>query len=191
MAVRGREKFSKIKPILNCAATLYSIFPFRVRKMLFEHYRNTKGLKGIAIRYILLKTIAKKVGDNVSIHPGCYIFFPENLELGDNVSIHPMCYIDAVGGVTIGNDVSIAHAVTIMSSSHRFDMRDIPIKDQPFIVEKTVVSDNVWIGAKVTVLCGKTIGSGSVVGASSVITKDVTPHTIVAGVPAKVIKNIE
>ncbi len=188
MAVRGRDKFSKVKPILRFMVSIYSLFPMKIRKILFEHFRKTKGLKGIAIRYALLKSIAKKCGDNVSIHPDCYIHFPEKLEIGDNVSIHPMCYIDAVGGLSIGNDVSIAHAVTIMTSSHHFDRHDIPIKDQTFDVEKTVIGDDVWIGAKATILCGNNIGSGSVIGAGSIVTHTVKENTVNVGVPAKAIK---
>lgn len=188
MAVRGRDKFLKFKPILNILSKFYCIFPIKLRKKLFEHYRTTKGLKGIAIRYVLLKTIAKKCGDNVSIHPDCYLFSPEKLEIGNNVSIHPMCYIDATGGISIGDDVSIAHSVTIMSTSHNFDRHDIPIKEQSYSIEETVICDNVWIGAKATVLCGCNIGSGSVIGATSVVTKNTQENTVNVGVPARKIK---
>ncbi len=188
MTVRGRDKFARIKPFLNMATCIYHIFPLRIRKKLFEHHRNTKGLKGIALRYVLLKTIAQKVGDNVSIHPGCYIFFPEKLEIGDNVSIHPMCYIDAVGGLSIGNDVSIAHSVTVMTSSHRFDRCDIPIKDQAFDVAKTEIGNDVWIGAKATILCGNNIGGGSVIGAGAIVTHNIQNNTINVGAPARAIK---
>lgn len=188
MAVRGREKFLKIKPFLNVLSLFFSIFPVSIRKKLFEHFRTTKGLKGIGIRYALLKVICKKCGDNVSVHPDCYVFFPENLEIGDNVSIHPMCYIDAVGGISIGNDVSIAHAVTIMTSSHHFDRKDIPIKDQEYDVAKTEIGDNVWIGAKATVLCGNNIASGSVIGAGAIITRSTEVDSVNVGVPAKMIK---
>ena len=188
MAVRGREKFAKIKSLLNFISKFYSLFPLKIRKILFEHHRGTKGLKGIAIRYALLKSIAKRCGDNVSIHPNCYIFFPEKLEIGDNVSIHPMCYIDAAGGLSIGNDVSIAHAVTIMTSSHRFDRHDIPIKDQIFDVAKTEIGNDVWIGAKATILCGNNIGSGSVIGAGAIVTHNIQNNTINVGAPARAIK---
>lgn len=191
MSSRGRDKFKKFKSILSLLSAFYSVFPLNSRKKIFEHYRNTKGLKGIAIRYALIKTIAKGCGDNVSIHPGCYILSAENLMLGNNVSIHPMCYIDATGEIEIGNDVSIAHATTIMSTSHSFSDVNIPIKDQEVIREKVVIEDNVWLGSKATILCGNTVKTGSVVGASAVVTKDVESYTVVAGVPAKVIKEIK
>ena len=188
MATRGRDKFHKVKPILNILSVLYSVFPLKTRKKLLEFHRGTKGLKGLAIRYALIKAIAKKCGDNVSIHTDCYLFSPEKLEIGDNVSIHPMCYIDAAGGISIGNDVSIAHAATIMTSTHNFDRYDIPIKDQQCSVEKTIIGDNVWIGAKATILCGTNVGSGSVIGATSVVTKNTQENTVNVGVPARRIK---
>lgn len=188
MALRGRDIFNKYKPILLFLSKLIKIFPLKLRVKFFVHCRHKTGLVGIGKRYILLKSIAKKCGDNVSIHPDCYIHFPERLEIGDNVSIHPMCYIDAAGGLSIGDDVSIAHAVTIMTSSHHFDKHDVPIKDQTFYVMKTEIGDNVWIGAKATILCGNNIGSGSVIGAASVVTHPIEENTVNVGIPARVIK---
>lgn len=147
-----------------------------------------KGKIGIALRYILLKTLAKQVGDNVSIHSGVYLFHPENLSIGDHVSIHPMCYLEASGGLTIGNNVSIAHGATIMTESHRYDSLDIPIKDQGLLFKETIIESDVWIGAKATILYGTTIGSGSIVAAGAVVTKNVPRLAIVGGVPAKVIR---
>lgn len=148
----------------------------------------SRGNKGLVIRYILLKTIAKDCGDNVSIHPSVYLLNPQNIHIGNNVSIHPMCYLDATGGIYIDRDVSIAHGVTIMSTTHTYDDLAIPIKDQPFEVLQTTIEENVWIGAKATILAGIKIGSGSIVGANCVVTKLVPPDVIVAGVPAKIIK---
>lgn len=188
MAVRGRDVFTRYKKLILLLSKLVKIFPLRCRKKLFEHFRRTRGVKGIAIRYILLKSIAKKCGDNVSIHPDCYIFNADKLEIGDNVSIHPMCYIEAFGGLSIGNNVSIAHSVTLLTTGHQFDRYDIPIKDQRFFVEKIVIADNVWLGAKVTVLCGNTINSGAVIGAGAVVTHDISENAVAVGAPAREIK---
>lgn len=187
-AKRGRDKFNKFKPLINLLVGLYSVFPRKARKILFEHYRMTKGLKGLVLRYALLKSIALKCGNNVSVHPGVYLFRPENLSIGDNVSIHPMCYIDAEGGIKIGNDVSIAHGVTVMSTSHSYNKLDVPIKDQEVLIESTHISDNVWIGAKATILSGKTLNTGCVIAANCVVTKDVESNVIVGGIPNKVLK---
>lgn len=143
----------------------------------------------MGIRYVLLKTIAQNVGSNVGIYPGVYLLNPENITIGENVSIHPMCYIDAAGQITIGNNVSIAHGVTIMSSTHSYKDQTIPIKDQKILLKKTVIKDNVWIGSKATIVYGLSVGAGSIVGASAVVTKNVSPNSVVAGIPAQQIKN--
>ncbi|GAB2518759.1 hypothetical protein GCM10027267_14350 [Paramicrobacterium agarici] len=99
-----------------------------------------------------------------------------------------MCYLDASGGIEIGSDVSIAHSTTIMSTNHTWLDEKIPIRDQPVSLERTIIENDVWIGAGVRILAGVTIGSGAVVAAGAVVTANVPAHTIVGGVPAKVIK---
>lgn len=185
---RGRDKFSKFKSIINLLVKSCSIFPKSVRVKLFEHFRMLKGKKGFLIRYVLLKTIANDVGDNVSIHPNVYIFNPEGLSIGDNVSIHPMCYIEAKGGIRIGNDVSIAHQATLLSVNHIYSDLDIPIKDQGIEYKATEIKSNVWIGAKASILAGVVVDSGVVVATGGVVTKNVEKDTVIGGVPAKVIK---
>lgn len=186
---RGRDKFNKIKPIICIWVRVYSILPKKMRIKLFERYRKTKGYRGILMRYILLKTIAKEVGDNVLIAPDVYIFNPENISIGKNVSIHPMCYIEAKGNIEIEDDVSIAHGVTILSVNHIYSDLNTPIKDQGIKCKETKIKSNVWIGAKVSVLAGVTVGSGSVIAAGAVVTKDVDEFCVVGGVPAKIIKD--
>lgn len=175
----GREKFNKFKPLINIFVYFFRILPTGLRKALFNANRDVNGIKGIIIRYILLKSINPNIGDNVSIHPGCYIFSLENLEIGNNVSIHPMSYIDATGGLKIGNDVSIAHGATILSTSHSFDNKDESIKYQEIIKKKTTIDSNVWIGSKATILYGVNIGEGSVIGACTFVNKNVPINTIV------------
>ena len=185
---RGREQFKKVKWILVLLEKYYRLYPLKSRKKKFEKKRFKKGKWGLAVRYALLKSIANSVGENVSIHQGCYILNAEKLSIGNNVSIHPMCYLEALGGITIGNDVSIAHGTTILSTSHNFSRTDIPMKDQGITAKKTIIKDNVWLGAKVTVLAGLTIESGCVIGAGAVLTRDTEKDTVYVGVPANKIK---
>lgn len=186
---RGRDLFQKYKKVLYAMEKFYSCFPKKMRKRMLENSLKKRGMVAIGKRYALLKSLAKSVGDNVRINENSYIYCPENLVIGNNVSIWPMVYIEASGGVKIGNDVSIAHNVTIMSEEHNFEMHDKPIKDQGKKFAPVVIKDNVWIGAQVVILSGVTIESGAIVGAGAVVTRDVPPNSIVAGVPAKVIKN--
>lgn len=187
---RGREVFTKYEKIINNIVKCVSILPKKKQIKLLVRYRDTKGKLGLLIRYCLIKNIANKCGKNVSIHPGVYLFNPQNLSLGDNVSIHPMCYLECGpnGSINIGNDVSIAHAVTILSVSHNYDKIDVPIKDQGIEEKTTIIEDDVWIGAKATILSGKTIGKGSIVGANTLVTHDVMKYNITGGVPNRTIK---
>ena len=187
-SMRGRDKFAKFKRLILILSRLFGLLPLSSRKKLLEHYRMTNGYKGVLLRYALLKSIAIKCGDNVLIQSGVYLLCPENLLILNNVSIHPMCYIDATGCIEIGNDVSIAHGTTIMSSTHIFNNPNIPIKDQGIQNEPTIIKNNVWIGAKVTILSGIVIESGSIIAANSVITKDVPENTIMAGIAARSIR---
>ena len=76
-----------------------------------------------------------------------------------------------------------------MSEEHIYIDRNLPIKDQGKTYAPVTIKDNVWIGAKATILSGVTIGTGAIVGAGAVVTKDVPENSIVAGVPARIIKN--
>ncbi len=186
---RGRDTFGKYKKYILFIVRIVSVFSLKKRKKWLIKRRKTKGKKGLIIRYILLKSLAKSCGDNVSIFEDVYIYSPENIDFGDNVSIHPMCYLEGQGGIEIGNDVSIAHAVSILSTTHNMDDLVLPIKDQGVTEKKVTIHDNVWIGCKATVLCGIEINSGSVIGANSVVTKNIKPNSVSAGVPAKEIRS--
>ncbi|WP_298787500.1 acyltransferase [uncultured Marinococcus sp.] len=189
MKKRGRENFNKYKSVINLLVLINSYIPKNMNKILWLFFSQTKGLPGILIRYILLRNLTRSCGDNVSVHSGVYIFGIENLSIGNNVSVHPMCYIEANGGVEIGNDVSIAHGVTIMSTTHNYKLKDVPIKDQKISTNKVLISNNVWIGAKSTILCGIKLGSGNIVAAHTLVTKDfINENIVLGGIPAKEIK---
>lgn len=187
-STRGRDKFNKYKRILLILSLAFKVLPIKLRIKMLDFFRHTNGLIGISIRYALIKTIAKECGDNVAIQPGVYLLSPENLSLGNNVSIHSMCYIDSTGEIVIGNDVSIAHSTTIMSTSHNYDNRSIPIKDQGISRGRVSIENNVWVGARVVILSGTNIASGCILAAGTVVTKNTNKDFIYGGVPAKSIK---
>ena len=187
--MRGRDKFERYKGIISFCRGMLCIFPKRMQNSMLVKFRNVTGLKGIVLRYMLLKNLCQSCGDNVSVHPGVYIFNPQNLKIGDNVSIHPMSYIEAYGGITIGNDVSIAHNTTIMSVSHNFDNAEIPINSQGITGMPVEICDNVWIGAKAVILGNVKVSRGCVIGASALVNKDTQENAVYAGVPARFIKN--
>ncbi len=89
----------------------------------------------------------------------------------------------------MGSDVSLAHGVTVMSTTHTYDSLEQPIKYKPLLEVKTHIADNVWIGAKATIVAGVHLRQGSVVRAGSVVTRDVPDDSVVAGVPGRIIRN--
>ena len=95
-----------------------------------------------------------------------------------------------IGPVTIGSHVNLAQGITVTALNHNFSDSEKRIDEQGVSTTSVVIEDDVWIGANAVVLPGVRIGTHSVVAAGAVVTKDVPPHSIVAGVPAKVIKKI-
>ena len=93
-----------------------------------------------------------------------------------------------IGPVSIGNNVIIAQNVVMSGLNHIYSDVNIPISKQPVTVKQIVIEDNCWIASNSVITAGVTVGKHSVVGAGSVVTKDVMPYTIVAGNPAKAIK---
>lgn len=186
--MRGRDVFQKIKPLINLLVRYYSVFPrgLRVRKM--ERLRKKTGKIALLKRYALLKTLAKRVGDNVAVFPDVYLQNVQELEIGSNVSFQPMTYIEAWGGVTIGDDVSFAQGASVFSVNHGFADVNTPIKNQPLTALPVTIESNVWVGSKATILGGTTVAFGTIVAAGAVVTKDTDRLTTVAGVPATVVK---
>ncbi len=186
----GRNIFSKYKKVLYTFASIVSFLPLGYRKKLYALSQNMSGKIGIAIRYIFLKSCCVYCGDNVRVEKGCYLFNIENMYIGNNVSIHPMCYIEAKGGIEIHDNVSIAHHTTIMSATHEYSCDNVPIKYQPLTMKKVIIETDVWIGAKVMIMAGIRIGKRVVIGAGSIVTHDVPSNVVIAGNPAKKIRDI-
>lgn len=128
----------------------------------------------------------KFFGLKSKVSKGCEIIEPKFVSVGSNVYIGRRVSIYGGGGVDIGNDVLIANDCVLMSRNHQFS-RSQKINSQGFSYKKITIKDDVWLGTKVIVLAGVTIGEGAIVAAGAVVTKDVEPYSIVAGVPAKII----
>lgn len=113
--------------------------------------------------------------------------FGRGVTLGDNSGIGLNA---SVGEQTrIGNDVMMGPDCLIYTVMHRFDRTDIPMREQGYTpVRPVVIGDDCWIGSRVTIMPGVTLGRGCVVGAGAVVTRDVPPYAVVAGVPARVVR---
>ena len=95
-----------------------------------------------------------------------------------------------IGPVEIGNNVNLAQGITVTALNHNFSDTNKRIDEQGVSTNPVTIEDDVWVGANAVILPGVTIGEHCVVAAGAIVTKDVPPHSLVAGVPAKVIKNI-
>lgn len=139
-----------------------------------------------ALRGFCGKLMLRSCGKNVNIEQGAT--FSAKVSLGDYSGIGINARIN--GTCSIGRHVMMGTDVVIITRNHAFDRTDIPMMEQGFEQERPVViGDDVWIGDRVIILPGVTVGNGSILAAGAVVTRDVPPYSIVAGVPAKVIRN--
>ncbi|WP_258725628.1 DapH/DapD/GlmU-related protein [Cellulomonas sp. NS3] len=136
------------------------------------------------VRALLARLTGRPVDESVALFPPFSCEFGKNLVLGTGVFINMGCRFQDAGGITIGDGTLIGHGSTIVTLNHaadpdrRADMEPAPV----------VLGRKVWLGAGVTVVPGVTIGDEAIVGAGAVVTKDVPADTVVAGVPARVIR---
>lgn len=109
--------------------------------------------------------------------------------IGNNSAIGADSYLGGQGGIQIGNDVIMGPGVKIFSENHNYRDSSLVIRKQGVTRSGVKINNNCWIGAGVIILDGVEIGSGCVIAAGSVVTKLIPPNSIVAGIPAKIIKN--
>ena len=113
-----------------------------------------------------------------------------HLILSNNAEINSGCFIIAKDDIIIGENTTLAYGVTVLTSANPNGPENKLSSIYPAIKAPVKIGNDVWIGANVTILPGVVIGDFSVVAAGAVVTRDVPPNTMVAGVPAKVIKKI-
>lgn len=144
------------------------------------------------IRVFFARRILKKTGKQINIEKGA--FFTPGVSVGDYSGIGVDCEViakgkNADGEIIIGNYVMMGPECVIYTSGHKFDRTDITIMEQGSTPPKSVViGDDVWIGRRVIIMPGVTIGNGCVIGAGAVVTKSIPDYSVAAGVPAKIIK---
>ena len=136
------------------------------------------------IRSLMARLTASEIDATFAMFPPFHTDCGKNLKIGKRVFINAGCQFQDQGGITIGDDVLVGPQTIIATLNHDPD----PEKRGGMIPKSVKICDKVWLGARVTVCPGVTIGEGAIIGAGAVVTKDVPPKTIVAGVPAKVIR---
>lgn len=175
------QKPSKGKRVLQILSALFSIAFIK-----WAVYRSLYSL----MNFVYGRKMAT-VG-NSDIHPTAIIREGQYVTIGDNCLINHNNVIQAGkspdGTITIGNNVHTGTNVIMLAFNHGFYTRDIPTKEQDYLEAPIVIEDDVWIGAGAIILAGVTIGKGAIVAANAVVNTDVSPYTIVGGVPAHLIK---
>jgi acetyltransferase-like isoleucine patch superfamily enzyme len=115
----------------------------------------------------------------------------KGIAIGDNVGIGEFAYIGGAGGVVIGADCIIGQYLSVHPENHSFSDPDRLIRDQGVNRQGIKVGPGCWIGAKVTILDGVSIGKGSVIAAGSVVTSSFPDRSVIGGVPARLIKSLD
>lgn len=138
------------------------------------------------IRERLSEIIGTRIDDSTTIFIPFHTNFGRFITLGKNIFINHACSFLDLGGITIEDDVMIGPRVNIISENHPVEIS----RRKTLVPGRVVIRKNAWIGAAATIMPGVTIGENSVVAAGALVTKDVDPNTLVAGVPTRPIKEL-
>ena len=195
----------------SCAALFrpLAIFSDKISKYLYTAYRAPR-FKKFGRNTLIRPCFNALRGERyISIGDNCYIGklvqltatdefdnqrFSPKIEIGDNCSIGDFSHVTAINEIRLGNNVRMGKNILITDNSHGvFDLKmlDMAPNYRPLVSKgPVIIEDNVWIGMKSSIMPGVRIGKGAIIGAGSVVTKDIPPFAIAAGVPARVIKII-
>lgn len=138
------------------------------------------------LRRLMSELTGRELDDSFGLFPPFHTDCGRNISIGARSFINMGCTFQDWGGIEIGDDCLIGHNCTICTVNHSkhpdrsADMTFAPVR----------IADKVWIGANVTILPGVTIGEGTIVAAGAIVTKDVEPESIAAGIPARTIKRL-
>lgn len=139
------------------------------------------------LHVLMSRLLGKPVDETFKIFPPFYTDFGRNITIGRNVFINACCHFQDHGGVTLGDGCLIGHNVVFATLNHGMDPEDrgsmypAPIR----------LGKNVWVGSNSTILRGVTVGDNAIIAAGAVVTKNVAANTVVGGVPARYIRNID
>lgn len=142
----------------------------------------------IRIRMGIFRLCGAQVGKNSRVFAST-IFRSSKFSIGQNSTMNYKCIVDNWDQVTIGKNVGVGIGVQLITSSHDFSRADLRAGAMSFA--PVSIEDGAWIGSGAIVLPGVTVGRGAVVAAGAVVTADVAQHTLVGGVPARLIRSLD
>jgi acetyltransferase-like isoleucine patch superfamily enzyme len=134
------------------------------------------------------------VGDSVTLMPDCWLTVPPGgrLRIGRGTYLNRGVFVAAYTRVDIGEFCMFSNGCFVTDADHRFDDPVVAVTEQGYRIKgPTIIGDNVWCGVNVAIMGGVTIGERCVIGANSVVTRDLEPYTVAAGSPARVIRRID
>lgn len=134
------------------------------------------------LRRLVCKAVMKQFCASSAICRNVDLRSPYRICIGAHTNINKMCVLDGRGGLTIGSNVDIAQETNIWTEQHDYNSPTYKT-----VCKTVIIEDYVWLASRVTVLPGVHIGCGAVVASGAVVTKNVPPLAIVAGIPAKII----
>lgn len=205
--------------VCGLAGWIPSVAGVGMRALLYRSILHMTGIAAIENGVRLRFADQIRLGQNVYLDQGVYLHAcPQGISIGDNtfvmhgavlhvynfrdlphafIRIGANCLIGELnvlrgqGGIAIGNRVYTAPLVQILAVNHVYHDSSRPMIEQGITAEGIHIEDDVWIGAGSIITDGVTVGRGAVVAAGAVVTQDVAPHTVVGGVPARLLKQIE
>jgi len=144
----------------------------------FNHF--VSHIPSFGVRHFYLRhVLGIQIGRGAAVHMGCFVT-GRNIVIGDRTVINRRCHLDGRGGLTIDADAGIGPECYLISLTHDPQDAEFHVMARPL-----TIGTHVWMGSRVMVLPGVSIHEGAVVGAGSVVTREVAPYTIVAGNPAR------
>lgn len=194
---------------LHFAAYLSDHYSMEERLLIYDRFKYGETKFDYLMRRIAIKSILKKIGHDVKISSGVSFIHPESIEIGDGVFIGaqtilqgrtdgmcrignkvwigPQSYFDA-RNLIIEDNVGWGPGAKALGSQHSGIPATEPIINTDLIIKPVVICKNCDIGVNAIILPGVTIGEGSIIGAGAVVTMDIEPYSIAAGIPAKIIR---
>lgn len=170
----------------------------RLTRILFPSHLSV-GRNVVIGDYVYMNCLGRRgvrLGDNVRIREFGWVQVTshltnpgEGLEIGADTYVGPHCILGAGGGISIGHDVTLGAYVQLLAENHGFADPNLPINEQGVTRRGIVVEDGCWLGNNTIVLDGVRVGRGAIVGAASVVTRDIPAGAVVAGNPARVIRS--
>lgn len=167
----------------------FKVILYRICEVIYKGFNKLVIVPG-------LKASFGSCGSNVRIAYNCDFKGNHNIYIGDDTQIGPHClFWTTRAKIQIGSKVLMGPNITIITGDHRIDISEkhiIDVSDDEKLPENdadVVIEDGAWIAANVTILKGVRIGEGAVIAAGSVVTKNIEPYVVAAGIPAKKIKN--